>query len=471
MKRRGIFIILITSILMLVGGLEEAKGYDRQRVDPSEDSLVVLGQISIEGRTRTKDWVILRELNVREGDDLPYSELDEYLKSNTNRLKSLSIFNEVDLSWRLLPSGRLGLVIYVTDRFPVMPEGHLSFADRNFNNWWKEGEHRLSRLNLGLGIALNNFRGRGECLELNGEVGFTQKIGFTYGIPFIDHKKRHGVGLSFLATQNKELAYTTEDNKPTFFRDEETPLFREMDVSLWYSYRPEYAVTHQWHLTWQHYWISQRTLKLNPNYLGDGLKQRNNFWLEYQLTWNHVDYWNYPLEGQRLIGRLGQKVLVPERTPQTELYLQYDHYWHPLGQLFTGFIFRGRFSFPYHQPYIFQRNMGYDYDYLRGFEYYVMDGPAFALGRLDLKYRVWHQDFHTKFRYLERIPIQVFTKIYGDAGYTLQPNGAKSLFDNSLLTSAGIGIDIVTLYDVKVRIEYTFNNFGQRDVFFHQKGE
>ena len=41
--------------------------------------------------------------------------------------------------------------------------------------------------------------------------------------------------------------------------------------------------------------------------------------------------------------------------------------------------------------------------------------------------------------------------------------------NNRLLYSGGFGIDILTLYDINLRIEYSFNQLGEKGLFLHNQ--
>jgi len=427
--------------------------------------------IHIDGRRKTRDVVILRELSVQPGDCLPESSLDQVAELNRQRLYNLRLFNEVDVRWNVLCGDTVQMQISVIDRFPIFPEFNVEFADRNFNVWWSEQHRDLRRINLGLTLNHNNFRGNREVIGVTGQAGYTQEVGLSYSRPFVDKQQKHGFGLSVFGLQNREIAYKTNWNKLLFYRDENNFVQRRFDVSGWYTYRPRYAIVHTLQLTFQHYWINSRIAALNPDYLGEGHNEENVLSFRYRFEWNRTDNWNYPLAGKRFIGYFDQKYLFSDRSFQSSFHVQYDQYLNPWKNWYAAFIFRGRLSFPQRQPYIFQQNLGYDFDYIRGFEYYVLDGSAFSLLRIDFKRTLLDKTIRLPVRYFEVIPIQVYAKIYGDAGISYNKFPVNDLLNNRGLLSGGAGIDIVTLYDIKVRIEYTFNSLREKGLFLHKNGE
>jgi hypothetical protein len=64
--------------------------------------------------------------------------------------------------------------------------------------------------------------------------------------------------------------------------------------------------------------------------------------------------------------------------------------------------------------------------------------------------------------------VRIFAKVYGDCGYVYNkyPTPTNTLA-NSFLYSGGFGVDVVTFYDLVFRFEYSFNQLGEKGLFFH----
>ncbi len=225
-------------------------------------------EISISGDRKTKDAIILRELSVHTGDCIQDENLAAVLELNKLRLYNLRLFTDVKIAWAPVAEDTVRMEIIVLDRFPIMPGGNLEFADRNFNVWWTEQNRDLRRINLGLSINHNNFRGNRETITASVQVGYTQKLGLSYSRPFADKNQKHGYGASIFALQNREIAYITDNNKLKFLRSEDNYVQRRLDLAAWYTYRPAYATTHTLELSFHHYWISDTIRELNPGFPG-----------------------------------------------------------------------------------------------------------------------------------------------------------------------------------------------------------
>ncbi len=115
--------------------------------------------------------------------------------------------------------------------------------------------------------------------------------------------------------------------------------------------------------------------------------------------------------------------------------------------------------------------------YMRGLEYYIIDGVAGGFGRatfiqkaLDFKVRnPMNIQGHDK------IPFRVFVKAFGDAGYAFNKNPGNSMLNNKWLGTYGVGVDVITFYDVVMKLEYSYNPYEQVNrkwgFFIHTKSD
>jgi len=432
---------------------------------------IYVKSIQLSGNKKTKRSVVLRELSLREGAIIAKDSLANLQELSRLRLMNIQLFNEVKVEWVAEAADTMSMYIAVLERFPIMPDPHFEFADRNFNVWWSEQKRDLRRLNLGLTLVHRNFRGNREQVSATAQVGYTQKFGFAYERPFLDEQQKHGMGFSISGLQNKEIAYKTDTNKLHFYRDLNHAMLRQSQFSLWYTYRPEYASTHKLTASYQHYWIADTIAALNPEYLGGGNMQEDVLMLNYFYRYNNVDNWEYPLLGSRVVGYFNQLYAFKNKTAQSIFYLQIDKYANPWKRWYVSAIFRGRVSFAQRQPYIFRKNLGYDFDYIRGYEYYVVDGDAFAMLRLNLKRELLNVKIHLPIPYFQVVPLRVYGKVYADGGVAHSKYQINDRIVDKPMYAAGLGLDIVTLYDIKVRIEYTLNRMGEKALYLHKSGE
>jgi hypothetical protein len=185
-----------------------------------------------------------------------------------------------------------------------------------------------------------------------------------------------------------------------------------------------------------------------------------------------MDYLPYPSKG--LATRI--KVSKLGFTPSFNLW---QLHWKtvaawPIGvkNILTAESYAG-LKFPFNQPYINRRFLGYKDIFIRGFEYNVVDGVAGGYVRAQFareiaRINILLPGFIRKRATIDKIPFRLFAKVYSNAGYVYSPTTLNNQLQNRFLQASGIGIDLLSLYDLTIRIEYSFNNLGQNGLFLHR---
>jgi hypothetical protein len=67
------------------------------------------------------------------------------------------------------------------------------------------------------------------------------------------------------------------------------------------------------------------------------------------------------------------------------------------------------------------------------------------------------------------LPFSIFAKTYTDIGYCYNKKNYAANLNNRFLYTGGFGIDILTLYDISLKIEYSFNQLGQGSLYFENR--
>jgi hypothetical protein len=118
--------------------------------------------------------------------------------------------------------------------------------------------------------------------------------------------------------------------------------------------------------------------------------------------------------------------------------------------------------------------LGYRSQLVRGFENYVVEGPAFALNKTTLKKRIFSRSWTLDSMPIEQFnyfPLSIYIKAFADFGYVqnyqyYNENHLNQLLSNKLLGGGGLGLDVVTAYDLVLRFEYTFTQQKPEGAFF-----
>lgn len=473
--RRLIFIC----ILLVVAGtqvpgqpLQRGSSVKQTSFNDSLDDKLLLRYIWIMGNKVTRRKVVTREMNVAEGMLIDKDSLADIVELNHQRLHNLAIFTDVDILIDTIDKHTVDWVIKLKEQWYIMPEVAFKLADRNFNVWWDEHRHDIRRANIGVTLVDNNFRGNLEKLSAVAQVGYTQKFGMEYYRPYIDKKQQHGFGLSFFVAKNEETYYITDSNKLIFVKTPGRYIIRQFEAAGRYVFRPGYAYRHQLELRYRDHEVSDTLAKLNKDYYNGGATQMKMLEFVYRFEVNKVDNWNYPLKGLKAVGYAVGRAGIMGFKFQSYCQAEVGYFNNPAGRLFTSTIFRGRLTVPEKQPYAYRYAMGAGSEYVRGYEYYVIDGSQYGLLRNNIKYELLNFRIRNiPIRYLPVIPLRLYPKIYVDAGYVSNRFSGNSFLNNRLLYSAGAGFDIISAYNFKIRVEYTINHLGQKGLFLHIASE
>lgn len=116
--------------------------------------------------------------------------------------------------------------------------------------------------------------------------------------------------------------------------------------------------------------------------------------------------------------------------------------------------------------------LGYGDWFLRGLEYYVIDGVQAGILKGTFRQELANINVPTfiiKNEKYRKIPFKIIAKIYGDIGASHLPTVSNSILNNRFLYTYGAGIDVLSYYDFVARFEYSFNQLGQKGLFLHMR--
>jgi hypothetical protein len=457
---------------------------------PSSDSIpskVIIRKITLIGNKITKDRIILRELLVKENDTIAVSDLNALLEQSRKNLVNTSLFNFVtfDSIPEVISQDHLDLNFRFIERWYIWPVPIFEFADRNFNEWFRKMD--WSRLNYGFFLTWNNFRGRREKLILYARFGYEEKYELSYQIPYINKKQTWGLGVSGGFSQNHEIAYNSFDtvfntstpelvgNREFYYKNENIYPKKEYYAYAEATYRKGIHNLNWFKIGYTDLKLSDSVLILNPDY-SFGPSLRNKFLsFYYQFRSDHRDYKQYPLAGHYLDLELDQKGLGFFKDPAVNslsIKANFRKYYKIKGRFYYATGITGKISPIWEQPYYYLQGLGYGRDFLRGYEYYVIDAQHFGLWKNNLKFEL----VPTRVKTFTFIPTEKFSKLYyaiylnlyTDLGYA--SDNRKNVYNplsNEILIGYGIGLDFVTYYDFVVRFEYSFNKSGESGFFIH----
>ena len=435
------------------------------------DSMLVIKQINITGNKKTRENIVLRELDLVVGDSLKKEDLEKRLDLNRRKIINTNLFVSVEIKFTKSIDNQIVIDLKLQEQWFLLGYPIFQIIDRNYAEWWQRGAD-LSRTTYGIDIIHSNFRGRAERINLRLETGFTQRIDIGYRIPYIDKAQKTGIGFSISYITNKNLAYRSLYDTLFYFKSPSDVMRRRFSGAIFIKKRYGFYDNHTLELRYNNNSITDTIATLNPDYFLNNRTIQKYFQLSYYFNYDFRDNVAYPLRGKRyelLINKLG--ISPSEDINQLEITGGYSWYKPVTKKLFYGLNLKAKISFPEKQAFYNTRGLGYFQELVRGYELYVVDGNSFFLARNNLKYQLINTNIHFKFLKIKQfntVPIGIYPNVFFDYGYVQSFNVSenKSKLANRSIYGGGFGLDFVTYYNMVIRFNYAYNDRKERNFVF-----
>ncbi len=430
---------------------------------------VTIGNIAIKGNKRTQAYIILREMSLHQGDIINLKDLNKKLEQSRNQVFNTALFVDATV-YAVTPivGNTVSINVDVKERWYFFPLPYFRLADRNFNQWLVAEKASLDRVNYGMKFTQANLTGQNDELALWLITGYSQQINVRYSLPFFDKKRKSGFSVGFAHSKQKEINYNTSLNKQVFYKAEDyTRTITRADVS--YSYRPDQYWRHTLQAVFLYEGISDSAFNVNPDYFPENRKEVQYLALNYGVSYAKTDYNAYPTKGIIAGGYISKRGF-DEVTGLWQLGGRFLYAFPLNASTFVHLDGAATIKFTNDKSFYFnQRLFGYGDFQMRGLEYYVVDGTAGLLGKATIHKQVFKYIFKTPFKSKthDLIPFRFFIKAFGDIGYAYNKYPGNSLLNNQLIYTAGVGLDIVSIYDFVFKIEFSFNQLSGQGLYLH----
>ncbi|MEO6133765.1 MAG: POTRA domain-containing protein [Ginsengibacter sp.] len=442
---------------------------DFKIIKPNSEVLLVVKNIFVSGNKKTKNKIILREMQIHTGDTLSMDKLSEELETAREFIYNTKLFEKVSVKPQLLNNQELNIIITVKERWYTYPIPFLELADRSFNEWVHTYNADLRRISYGVQLTTFNFSGQRDKVSLDLINGFKRKIGLEYSLPYFNKKLTTGVKVGVGFSQTKEIPYATDANNKLLYYENGGYEKNDWKMNLAFTKRKKLKRTESFSIEYHHIKVSDSiVLKYNPNFFNSSSATQDFVDLEYNFNYDDLDNIGYPLKGHSYSMLVKKRGLgFTEGLNLFSIQPSYKKYFSMTNGWYSSIRLTAEIKLPFSQPYYNLRALGYGENFIRGLEYHVIDGVAFGLVKFDLKKKIFQFQMPTIFKspLLKKIPITILAKTYSDQGYVYSQQNLK--LNNKFLYSAGVGIDIITLYDFSISVEYSFNQLGQKGIFLH----
>lgn len=428
---------------------------------------IVIRSITIKGNNKTKDYIIQRELPFKIGSTVATDSLASLISLAQYQIFNTSLFNEAKVESIMVDSTTADVLIHVKERWYLFPLPYFRWVDRNFSQWWNQQNRSLDRVNYGMNFRQSNFSGNNDRLVIGLITGYTHQAILRYQIPFIDKKLQWGVGAGLQYYTQKEINFTTIADKQVFYKSDK--ILRDGfrgNANL--TYRPNLFERFNIQFGLGEENITSEAFAKAPNLLPTFSKSMRyaDFTLGYSKT--KFDYNAYPTKGASTDFSWYQR--IADKAPFTSFQFR-KILVHPFNQ--TNFIYaesNSQIKFLANQNYLDQRLLGYGNLQMSGLEYYIVDGNAASIGKLAFHHKLGTITLRnpvTK-KFLQEVKYHFWLKLFTQMGYVYseKPLNANKL-SNTLLRTAGIGVDIISIYDFVFKIDYSVNQLGDKGLYLH----
>ena len=437
----------------------------------TSDKQYTVRNIIITGNKVTKEKVILKEMTFKSGDKLKEKNLLSEKEQSINNIKNTSLFNFVYLDYEFVERNQLDVYIRVEERWYFWAVPLFEHTDRNLSVFLKNGNWDM--INYGVYLRYNNFRGRKEVLMLRLRTGFSNQLLFNYDSP--DYKSRLGWGLWIDYNFYDKAPVSTYDDQPFYVTTLGTQLYRSMSNAIYLQYRSGLYQRHKLVVNYYSHSVADTVINVNSNFLPEARSRTDYLELEYRYEHDTRDYKYYPLKGgfRRITLKQTGLGLLNSDLDFLTVSARVHQYVPIVNRLYAGTEWLGNYSWAKSVPYFYHNGLGYR-DFIRGYEYYVMDGNSFFLA----KNRITFELVPTKVKNFKIDALNKFSKIhyafylncFYDFGYVNNNDklaSANNKMVNNYLYGYGLGIDFVTFYDKVFSFNYAFNKYHESGFFFH----
>lgn len=434
---------------------------------------VYIDSIELRGNRRTRGRIILRELEIASGDSIRASDLGATLERNALRLQNTGLFSVAKINvahWN--QNNHLVLRIDLVESWYIYPVPLFELADRNFNVWWHEFNRSLRRVNYGLDLNHLNLTGEADHLKFKVQFGYSNKYEVAYSLPNFNPSNTLGFSASVAYSRTHDIAWNTLENKLLFTVDNNQWLIERWTAGLSLTWRPKLYARHTVSAEFRHNRIADSVAFLNPDFFLDGRTEQRHLSLGYTYTKDRLDIRPYPIKGWWFGLEARQNGLLPSDDIHLfRLYAEYDRYF-KLSKKFsleTNTI--GRTSLPRSKPpYANNQALGYGGQFVRGYEYYVVDGLDFALFKTSLHFEIFNHTFQLgrlmPVEAFKVLPLKLYFAVNNDLGYANDPYyAASNPLANRWLWGYGLGLDFLAYYDKSIRLEWSWNDLGENGPF------
>lgn len=438
---------------------------------------LIIDSIYYEGNKKTKNYVLRRELDFKVQDTLNIDQLTDRFKENRSRILNTGLFKEAVInvkSWNT-ENNHGTILIKVEEAWYIYPVPIFELADRNFNVWWNEFNGSFKRVNYGIKFIHNNLTGNQDALKVAIQLGYSSRLDAQYAWPYWGKTRNWRFTTDILLSKNRESYYTTFEDKPIFYKSGTdyplrrtrlgTSLENRISLKLFQKIKLEYNYNQT---------IPEISQHFNPDFFLNFYSRQKYFSLNYTFAYDDRDLKYFPTNGSKLEVQMTKEGLGNIRGSLNTLFfnLHIEQFlaWTPRQS--AGILLNAKASIIRNQvPYYNSKALGYGNEYLKGFEYYVVDGLDFLFLKFRESYIFYENNL--KFRPHKKLGIKSMPVKLGIAAHagTAYVNNVYYASNNRLanrwIHSKGLSLECLLSNTSLIQLDWTINDLKESGFYLH----
>ena len=120
--------------------------------------------------------------------------------------------------------------------------------------------------------------------------------------------------------------------------------------------------------------------------------------------------------------------------------------------------------------YLDTRLVGYGNLQFNGLEYYIIDGNAATIFKTSFQHSIGSITIKNPItqKLLPEAKFQFWVRVFSNLGYVYSDHVLNTnKLSNTLIRTAGIGLDVISIYDFVLKIDYSVNQLGDKGLYLH----
>ena len=452
---------ILCFIIFIVTDIYSIEITDSTKVDSTYIKIMqemTIERIILIGNEKTKDEVILREMQLQEGGKFNL----EYLENDVKRLYNLGLFNRVDVVPAPLSSSKINLVFEFEEGFYFLPipQGGI-----------KEGS--LKKIWGGLNFLWKNFRGRNETMNMSFGVGYEPFISVSYLNPWIFGNSHYFFQTSFRYSRTYPRSVGNADSTGVIFNKNEVPTYIMNDmmgdirIGKYFGKNTSVSALLQFNSIYTSEYQPGRTVSQ------DGLDVFPTAGLDF--TYDTRDYSKFATYGSYYYLKLSRSGLFHKDIDLNKfrfdlrrfipIKLTNDYALVLSGRINSVLSFGGG-----EIPVYLKESIGYD-NLIRGWDNFVLMGEDKLLGSLELRIPLL-KPFYVKGSdhfIIRKVPLAnkfsyrygVYATLFFDLGGVW--GRKEQIYDSQFKNGFGAGLNLLLPFDFVARVDFGLRKINKDD--------